>query len=372
MARALIAAAATLALAAAAPAHAATAKVEAGNSGSEAVYTAAAGEKNDVLVKRLDPQTLRISDAGASITTGSGCTLVDDHTVDCSVAQGNVLYARVSAGDGSDRVRASATTGIRADGGLGDDTLIGDDAPDFLNGGGGDDRIVGRGGNDYIYGGSHDDRLYGQGGEDSIYADSDDFDQPNSAEPGSDVLSGGADSDSLDGGAGPDVLSGAGGSDILVPGPGADAVSCGSEYDRTSDPQVSDFLKPGCEDVSFELAQLEEDLHTFMRVGAYPVKVRRASVDFVVGCPQTVGYDDGECNDWAGRLRLRDTRGRALGSARVTLRSTDPGPDGRFKVRLNRRGRSLLARPRGARVVVAIGGERLPTRRWTVLLRTQR
>src|SRR3712207_3279913 len=129
MARLFPAAIAALALGAAAPAHAATVEVVAGGFYDEAVSTAGAGEKKDVLVSRRDPNVLRISDLGATITAGSGCELIDEHTAECKSSRANFYFARVRAGDGDDTVRASSGTvasvaGIRANGGPGNDTLV--------------------------------------------------------------------------------------------------------------------------------------------------------------------------------------------------------------------------------------------------------
>lgn len=468
MARLLAAAAVMLALTSAAAASAATVEVKLVVLGDAPVYVAAPGEKNDVLVSRIDERTQRIADPGASITAGRGCTLVDEHTAECRTARETMYYATVSTGDGDDTIRAAGetlttaarifanggpgndvllggpgedglnggggghdvlnsgggggdtltdgdSTGVDVDademdagggtisyvnrtapvtldlarsvfgeagegdvvrnataatGGAGDDALNGDERANVLRGGDGDDRIVGRGGRDYIYGGSDDDRLYGQGGEDSIYADSDNYDRPISARPGRDVISGGPEADGLTGGGGPDVISGGGGPDDIRADGGADVISCGPEDDSTDRPQVFDYLKPGCETVTFTLEPRpgEEDIATRMRTGAYPTAVRRGSMDFVVGCPLRDAYDDGGCNDFAGRLTLRDSRGRPLGAGRVTLSATSEESSKSVTVRLNRRGRRLLARPRAARVVVSLAGGRLPAKRWTVRL----
>ncbi|MCS6297679.1 MAG: hypothetical protein H8K09_15700 [Nitrospira sp.] len=74
---------------------------------------------------------------------------------------------------------------------------------DYLDGGGGNDVLVGDGGNDILLGSAGDDRLYGES----------DFTQTIA---GDDWLDGGDGNDSLFGGAGADMLSGGDGDDLLV------------------------------------------------------------------------------------------------------------------------------------------------------------
>lgn len=161
---------AVLALAlSASPALAANVEVKEGSNRMEAVYTAAPGETNDVLVSHVDDYTLRLEDAGATITAGPGCRLLSTHAAECSNPDGSsqfsYLYAaRVLAGDGNDTVRSSnavvpgiaGPTALRgpqlaADGGPGTDLLVGSASGDDLNGGGGaGDKLIGNGNNDNL------------------------------------------------------------------------------------------------------------------------------------------------------------------------------------------------------------------------------
>ncbi len=90
---------------------------------------------------------------------------------------------------------------------------------DYLDGGAGNDLLVGDGGNDILLGGAGDDRLYGES----------DFTQTIA---GDDWLDGGEGNDSLFGGAGADMLSGGDGNDLLV-------------GDFSADPGAADILDGG-------------------------------------------------------------------------------------------------------------------------------
>ena len=116
-------------------------------------------------------------------------------------------------GDGNDTlvVDSNVHVGITADGGRGNDVLVGGGGNDHLSGGRGNDVIFGRGGNDYIDGGKGNDWLSGGTGNDWI-----------SGGRGNDVLLGGPGNDVLLGGRGNDLLVGGPGFDLLAGGPGAD------------------------------------------------------------------------------------------------------------------------------------------------------
>lgn len=102
----------------------------------------------------------------------------------------------------------------------GDDALIGGDGSDVIYGNLGSDIIYGNTGQDMLYGGlgadrvfggKDDDAVYGNIGEDAIYGNQ-----------GNDILVGGRDNDTLYGGQGFDVLIGGQGNDILIGGLGPD------------------------------------------------------------------------------------------------------------------------------------------------------
>jgi len=125
-------------------------------------------------------------------------------------------------GDGNDKlvVDSNVTANIHAEGGRGDDVMIGGSGNDVFDGGRGDDFIDGRGGNDQIAGGRGDDVLVGGNGNDLI-----------DGGRGDDVIFGGKGNDVLLGGRGDDVIFGGPGNDVLVGGPGWDKLFGGPGFD---------------------------------------------------------------------------------------------------------------------------------------------
>ena len=228
-----LAAAALGALAGAGDAVASTA----GTSGGSIVFSAAAGENNDVSIV-LEAGAYRVSDAGAAALTAlTGCNPTGDpRVVTCSAAG----ITSISAGtdDGNDRflvdapAKALVLGGTGADtivGGAGDDTLLGMDGADTVRGGAGRDLLFelddqrnvldGGPGADSLSGGDGPDQVLGAAGDDVR-------------------LFGGEGDDLIDGGEGADVLNTGGGpspgssdSDRLVGGPGADTASYAARGD---------------------------------------------------------------------------------------------------------------------------------------------
>ena len=120
---------------------------------------------------------------------------------------------QLGAGNDTLVVDSNVKADITANGGSGNDVMIGGGGNDRLNGGSGNDIIAGRGGNDCINGGSGNDRLSGGAGNDRI-----------DGGRGNDVLLGGSGNDTLNGGRGNDYLDGGKGHDHNHGGPGLDQV----------------------------------------------------------------------------------------------------------------------------------------------------
>jgi len=123
-------------------------------------YVAAPGEANNVLVTR-SPDALKISDSGAPVAPGPGCTTVDANQVTCP-ARG-IARVEIQAGDLADVVSLSIARPSVISGGAGDDVLEGgfsrdalrgDEGNDTLRGGLGDDQLIGGPGGDTLSGGS--------------------------------------------------------------------------------------------------------------------------------------------------------------------------------------------------------------------------
>jgi hypothetical protein len=72
-----------------------------------AVFTGAPGEVNDAqMVPPFEaPATLKITDAGAALTAGAGCTQIDAHSAYC--AETGHLPLNVATGDMNDNVHLS-------------------------------------------------------------------------------------------------------------------------------------------------------------------------------------------------------------------------------------------------------------------------
>jgi Ca2+-binding RTX toxin-like protein len=163
------------------------------------VYEAAEGETNRVTVEMTsDLATWQVTETGAPLVAGPGCTSVDAHRVSCTAPAGNrvVHIVDIALGDMNDWASGARSCFYREfdlhgrdafcntmiDGGVGDDTLIGNEGSDAftkLSGGGGDDVLRGQGssrleggaGADVLRGGSGDNSLDGGLGADTIIGD---------------------------------------------------------------------------------------------------------------------------------------------------------------------------------------------------------
>jgi len=120
----------------------------------------------------------------------------------------------------------------------GDDTITGNNSPNFLSGGvgndslhglGGADSIFGDAGLDFISGGAGNDLLYGGDGADTFF-DTSGMDTIHGGE-GGDYIEAGADDDTVWGEGGDDQIYGGNGVDTLNGGFGADAMSGGGGND---------------------------------------------------------------------------------------------------------------------------------------------
>jgi Ca2+-binding RTX toxin-like protein len=113
---------------------------------------------------------------------------------------------------GDDMVGYQFNAVIYAEGGPGNDWLLGGNSGNELHGGGGADQLTGHNGLDLLYGDGGNDLLFGAGGQDFIH--------------------GGNGQDDLYGGDGNDHLFGEGDPDRLIGGDGFDAFSGGGGADK--------------------------------------------------------------------------------------------------------------------------------------------
>jgi serralysin len=153
---------------------------------------------------------------------------------------GNDFANLISGLDGFDRIVAGFGADT-IDGGAADDTIEGGeggdviragrdadfvdgmDDNDWIDGGHGLDTILGGHGDDTVMGGTENDRVFGWFGRDAIYGE--EGDDRLFGEAGDDLLSGGDGRDSVDGGDGDDRLSGGAGNDTIDGGAGIDTAS---------------------------------------------------------------------------------------------------------------------------------------------------
>jgi len=141
-------------------------------------YSADPGEANDVtasLTASDSLATFTITDLGAPVTAGLGCTSVTAHEAVCTTTgwSANIVSFNIATDDLNDAVTitnapAGNDIGNSISGGAGDDTLVGGPGADGLDGGDGNDILSAGAGNDSLSGGSGDDTLSGDDGNDSI------------------------------------------------------------------------------------------------------------------------------------------------------------------------------------------------------------
>jgi hypothetical protein len=113
----------------------------------------APGEANVLTVSPgLTDASMIVTDSGAALTAGPGCTPGSDGRVTCSppVGGGRVASIDVDVGDLDDSV--SVTAAVPA-------TILGGEGDDRITGGDGDDTLVGAGGADFVDGGRGDDSI---------------------------------------------------------------------------------------------------------------------------------------------------------------------------------------------------------------------
>jgi len=264
------------------------------------VHYEASNENNVVTITHVGTNII-IDDVRAMIP-GLGCWTIDSTKVAC--ADGGVTVVRVDANRGDDRVNSGMDLPVSLWGGDGDDALSGGDGDDILRGEWGSDTLRGGDGRDgvsyygrtidvradldgirddgyvgendligtdvedlyggegddflkgsnlpnYLYGNGGNDEIWGAGGDDEIHgADGDDWLEGNDGE---DEIHGGDGNDRVRGGGSNDHLQGDAGNDRLEGGLGFDSILGGEGSDELYGEGDLDFLDGGpggdiCED----------------------------------------------------------------------------------------------------------------------------
>jgi Ca2+-binding RTX toxin-like protein len=206
--------------------------------GDTVVYHGYAGENNHVEVGQREGDLkvdVEIFDS-AKITPGAGCSRVNDFAVECGVSRltGHHPAIAVDLGNLNDRlepafIRPVHDIPLEAQGGPGNDTLLGGDESDDFDGGDGEDTISGGVGPDVLSGYYGVDIIHGNENADTI--DGGPGDDDLNGDAGNDTISGNAGGDTLRGGSEDDTLYGNAGQDSLLGNLGKDKYFGGTEAD---------------------------------------------------------------------------------------------------------------------------------------------
>jgi hypothetical protein len=193
---------------------------------------------NDVLYVSADDDALLI----LTVSVDKDEILLDFHTGDDErFPKSGIATIDVTGSTRSDFIENTTNMAMTANGGPGDDVLIGGFSADTLNGGAGHDTLDGRWGNDTLNGDDGNDRIDGGLGNDFIDGGS-----------GHDIIVGGpalawffADVNIIQGGAGNDEIYGGGRTDIIHAGEGHDFVSSNGGNDIVFGDEGNDRLFGG-------------------------------------------------------------------------------------------------------------------------------
>src|SRR4051794_31431252 len=156
-------------------------------------YAALAGEVNNVSFARVSGDTFRVTELGATVAAGTGCTQDSPNVVTCTTQAGRPIIANL--GDQDDRATSRTSRSAQFFGEDGNDRLSGWAGRDTLDGGNGDDVLIGNSGGDRLRAGAGNDQLFGNSGNDNLQGGD-----------GNDLLDGGFGNDSESGGNGDDTL----------------------------------------------------------------------------------------------------------------------------------------------------------------------
>jgi hypothetical protein len=355
--------------------------------GDKIRYVAAVGERNAPSIAGIPdtwPSAFLVRDPGANMTPGRGCLAVDALRVGC-VAFGGAMYeVRLDLRDNDDTLQVEGDPIVNANGGPGDDTLVGGGWDDDFDGGGGRDELRGSEGDDELTDGDRDDGggaprdadvLEGGPGDDTISYEQRtravhvDLEATVGGAPGeNDTLTsfehvrGGAGDDRLvgdnvgnriDGGGGADRLVGRGGDDWMRRA-GAAHVTCGGGHDYVQHVTVKSVLRADCETVIRALGDSSQ-----FTVDAVPRR-RGDALALELSCPENEG-GEAPCTGTV-RLRSAGQRGATLAEGSI------PARNGELTIRLaiTAAGRRVLAKRRPRPVVVAFAARRTAGLAWTV------
>lgn len=247
---------------------------------------------------------LVVSDATAPLAAGPGCVQVDAHTASCTQPLNctpgfsypdMTCWFLADLNDREDVLDADPSLPVTADGGPGDDRLLGGDHSDYLSGGPGADFMQGRGGYDAV---DYDES--GRSGGVEVRID----DAPGDGAPGegddvrAEVILATPEDDTLVGNDVDNVIYGRG---------GADRIACRGGFDTVYTERV-ELTRPSCETAVIDgnSARLTPEIN----YGGLSVRDRAVTVPVR---PYTA-TDNWPIN---GRVRLSTGGGRRLGGVAV-------------------------------------------------------
>jgi hypothetical protein len=181
---------------------------------------------------------------GGRLQVGRGCRRVDARSARCSTKGVRTFFAAM--GGGNDSVAATIPLPSTLLGGAGADRLEGSTRGDVLDGGPDHDTVEGGGGGDRVYG-EGTDVLLGDAGDDAIFARTNQEGTAEGGDgndylvggPENTVLTGGEGDDYLDGSGGNDLLLGGAGTDVLVGGDGGDTLRGDAKDEVSAGPGLS-------------------------------------------------------------------------------------------------------------------------------------
>ncbi|MCX8506297.1 MAG: calcium-binding protein, partial [Alphaproteobacteria bacterium] len=244
------------------------------------------GTGNDVFIITANDQSSNIHGGGGTdmvVVVGSG-------GVNLNLSQAQITIAEGGVGD--DTIIGGGRSTVFVAGGAGDDTIIGSAANDVLNGDEGEDYVDGGYGNDLLHGGSGADALYGGVGDDIVYSGTGD-DYLNGGD-GDDVLFGETGDDYIDGGDGVDIASFSGSFadyNIVTTANGifvTDTISGRDGTDFLVNVEKIDFADIKAVDFKNSNAMLAKDVLTSDKTGA---TFSRTAQSFVISSAQLLAND---------------------------------------------------------------------------------
>ena len=236
------------------------------------VYSAGAGETNNVTVAPSGAD-LDVSDTGAALTPGAGCSPSGPNAVSCTDAATTIA---VSLADGTDKADLSAVNDRNS-------TLHGGEGDDVLIGGGANDQLLGDGGRDtadYSHATTGITVTVNQVDADGPGGEFDNVECENvRGGSGNDRLSGDAGANVLEGGPGQDELDGRGGPDDLSGGADADV----ADYGNRIAPVTADLEGDADDGEAGEGDVIRTDVETIRGGGGNDVLTGGAGADVLQG-----------------------------------------------------------------------------------------